>query len=92
MRKSRAYFAPDVRAKFILHRGSIIHLDIFYHKFGNRWLIIQPTVERFLFYIGEGSFLDSDQFPHILIVHMTWMFLELQKSNSPLYMGFHLCL
>ena len=23
----------------------------------NRWLIIQPTVERFLFYIGEGSFL-----------------------------------
>ena len=23
----------------------------------NRWLIIKPTVERFLFYIGEGSFL-----------------------------------
>lgn len=107
--------------KFKLLWGSIIHLDIFYHKFANRQLIIQPAVERFLNHIGEGSykktgkfgnrglisllmwgrnlsyigegvFLDSIKFPHIFIVHITWMFLELQKSNSPFNMDFHLWL
>lgn len=62
MCKSRAYFAPDVRAIFILLWGSIIHLDIFYHKFGNRQLIIQPAVERFLSYIGEGNYKKTSKF------------------------------
>ena len=41
--------------KFKLLWGSIIHLNIFYHKFANLPLVIKPTVERFLFYYGEGN-------------------------------------
>ena len=65
----------------------------------NRWLIIQPTVERFLFYIGEGSYKKTGKMRnrwlittlallHIFILHRRGWFSELELANSPLSMDY----